>query len=129
MKVLPVRSFLEENHLPTAVFILDCVWELFVLVGREARGKRRDIRLAVSVAMVCSTVLPTLIDFISCFKFQELSARVATDRPYSPTIHVLVMPTQLPLDLRLNFRDLDEALLVGVDVIVCSATRITHHVR
>jgi hypothetical protein len=53
VKVVPVKSFLEEDLLFTSVFIIDCIWELFVLVSRDARGKRRDIRLAVSIAMVC----------------------------------------------------------------------------
>lgn len=35
-----------------SVYILDCIWELFVLVGGDARGKRDDIRLALSVADV-----------------------------------------------------------------------------
>jgi len=46
--------------------------------------------------------------------FQKLSARVATSRPYAPTIHVVVLPSRLPSDLRLNFRDLDEVGVVSV---------------
>ena len=35
-----------------SVFLVDCVWELFVLVGSEARSRRLEIRLALSVAEV-----------------------------------------------------------------------------
>ena len=42
----------------TSIFIFDCIWELFVLVGSDARGKRKDIRLALSVADV-SNFFPT----------------------------------------------------------------------
>lgn len=72
------------------VHLLDCVWEFFVLVGSDARGKRTDIRLALSVA-------------------RDLSSATAASRPFSPTIHVLILPSQLPADLRLTFRELDEA--------------------
>jgi hypothetical protein len=47
------------------------------------------------------------------FIFKLLATRVAESRPYKPTIHVLVLPTQLPSDLRLNFRDLDEGEIVS----------------
>lgn len=85
----PVDSFLEESSFHTSVYIIDCVWEVYVMVGIDARGHRQDIGLALRVAL-------------------ELSARVAPTRPYAPTAHVLILPSQLPHDLRLNFRDLDE---------------------
>ena len=34
------------------MFLVDCIWELFVLVGSEARGRRLEIRLAVHLAEV-----------------------------------------------------------------------------
>ncbi|KAK0195469.1 hypothetical protein F5146DRAFT_1100956 [Armillaria mellea] len=86
-------SYIEPRiwHSPTtSVFVVDCVWELFVLVGQDARTQRQNIRLAISVA-------------------QSLAKLVADDRPYQPTVHVLIFPSQIPLDLRLHFRDLDEA--------------------
>ncbi|PBK91545.1 hypothetical protein ARMGADRAFT_1013942 [Armillaria gallica] len=84
-----ISSFTQQS--PTAsVFVVDCVWELFVLVGQDARTQRQNIRLAISVA-------------------QSLAKLVADDRPYQPTVHVLILPSQIPLDLRLHFRDLDEA--------------------
>ena len=34
------------------MFLVDCIWELFVLVGSEARGRRLEVRLAVHLAEV-----------------------------------------------------------------------------
>ncbi|TFK54070.1 hypothetical protein OE88DRAFT_1675469 [Heliocybe sulcata] len=87
-----VPSFTAEEAVSSCVYIIDCIWEFFVLVGSEARGKREDIKLALSTVM-------------------EISNRVAASRPFTPAVHVVVMPTQLPLDLRLSFRDLDEEYL------------------
>lgn len=75
-----------------SVHIIDCFWEYFVLVGEQARSRRRDILLAMSIA-------------------QRLSNLVAPSRPFIPTVHVLILPSRLPLDLRLHFRGLDEAQL------------------
>jgi hypothetical protein len=52
--MVPVLSFSGETAIQVSVYVIDCVWELFVLVGKEARGKRRDIKLALSVATVRS---------------------------------------------------------------------------
>lgn len=41
-----------------------------------------------------------------------MASLVAASKPFSPTIHVLILPTQLPLDMRHAFRDLDELALV-----------------
>lgn len=38
---------------------------------------------------------------------------VAASKPFSPTVHVLILPTQLPLDMRHAFRNLDEFALVS----------------
>ncbi|KAK0454925.1 hypothetical protein EV421DRAFT_1699786 [Armillaria borealis] len=85
-----ISSFTQQSP-TTSVFVVDCVWELFVLVGQDARTQRQNIRLAISVA-------------------QSLAELVADDRPYQPTVHVLILPSQIPLDLRLHIRDLDEAI-------------------
>jgi hypothetical protein len=45
-----VQSFYKEGSPHNSVYILDCVFEFFVLVPSGARGKRRDINLALSVA-------------------------------------------------------------------------------
>ncbi|KAF8893984.1 hypothetical protein BD779DRAFT_1467564 [Infundibulicybe gibba] len=92
--LVPIDSFLNEESPSRNVYILDCIWELFVMIGSESRGDRYSIRLAITIAM-------------------QMSAGVAVDRPYPPTVHVLVFPTKLPLDLRLHFRDLDELMLNG----------------
>jgi len=46
-----------------------------------------------------------------------------------PPIHTLILPSKIPLDLRLHFRDLDEELVVGRigvfifhELILCSPT-------
>ncbi|KAL6308234.1 hypothetical protein BKA93DRAFT_766050 [Sparassis latifolia] len=87
--ICAISSFCYEVVVHDSVFIVDCVWELYVLVGSEARGKRQDIRLALSTA-------------------QAMSTKIASSRPFAPTVHVIILPTQIPTDLRLNFRDLDE---------------------
>ncbi|THG99521.1 hypothetical protein EW026_g2852 [Hermanssonia centrifuga] len=90
--LLPLASISNAVSPHSHIFILDCVWEYFVLVGSEARGKRKDIRIALNVA-------------------SETATKIASSRPYSPTVHVLILPSQLPADLRLAFRDFDETQL------------------
>jgi hypothetical protein len=41
-----------------------------------------------------------------------MAKKLATSKPFSPTVHVLVIPTQLPLDMQHAFRDLDESEMV-----------------
>ena len=35
-----------------SIYIIDCIWELFVLVGATARGDRINIKVALSAAKV-----------------------------------------------------------------------------
>jgi hypothetical protein len=49
-----------------------------------------------------------MIDFIR----QAMAKRVTVSKPFSPTVHVLVIPTRLPLDMWHAFRDLDESQVV-----------------
>jgi len=42
-----------RDLVPDGVFVLDAVFEVFVVVGRDARDKRTDIRLALYIAEVC----------------------------------------------------------------------------
>jgi hypothetical protein len=58
---------------------------------------------------------------------QQISDRVAFARPFCPTIHALILPSRLPLDLRLQLRGIDEAQLVGffADSIVASLLLLT----
>jgi hypothetical protein len=102
------RDRFSDMHL----VVVDCVWEFFVLVAKDARAKRPEIQLAISVASVCQP--SHLSSFVTInVSWQRLSTHVAESRPYRPTVHVLVLPSQLPLEFRLNFRDIDEALLVS----------------
>ncbi|KII92264.1 hypothetical protein PLICRDRAFT_50680 [Plicaturopsis crispa FD-325 SS-3] len=84
-----IPSLIGQTGLQDSVYILDCIWEFFVLVGINARGKRQNIKLAISIAMA-------------------MSLHLAPSRPFAPAVHALILPSQLPLDLRLTFRDLDE---------------------
>uniref|UniRef100_D8QC06 Gelsolin-like domain-containing protein n=1 Tax=Schizophyllum commune (strain H4-8 / FGSC 9210) TaxID=578458 RepID=D8QC06_SCHCM len=102
----------EDGASKSSVFVVDCIWEYFVVVGHEARGKRKEIRQAVTVAM-------------------DLATLVASERPFHPTVHVLVLPSQLPLDLKLTFRGLDDTVLNGDSVpdhmnLLSSQNALTH---
>ncbi|CAL1707916.1 unnamed protein product [Somion occarium] len=77
-----------------AVYIIDSVWEYFILIGSQARGKRSHIRLALSLA-------------------NGLSDTTSLSKPFRPPVHVLIFPSQLPTDLRLALRGLDEVSLNG----------------
>jgi len=61
-------------------------------VCEQARGNRQAIRIAIDTAMT-------------------LSKEVALLRPYTPTVHVLILPSLIPVDLLLSVRDFDEAWL------------------
>lgn len=43
---------LAETVQQESVYIIDCCWEFFVLVGKDARAKRSDITLGIDTAMV-----------------------------------------------------------------------------
>ncbi|EAU91421.2 hypothetical protein CC1G_01910 [Coprinopsis cinerea okayama7 len=90
--LVPVEFFSQVANPCQSVYIANCIWELFILVGPDARGSRRDIRLALEVAL-------------------EFAKRASAERPFTPNVHVVILPSKLPLDLRLHFRDLDEELL------------------
>ena len=82
-----------------------------MLVGTKARGSRQDIRLALSSAKVHKGLLYFKHSPLKCS--QDLSLRNAVDRPLTPPIHVLILPSKLPLDFRLHFRDLDEEYMAS----------------
>lgn len=44
---------------------------------------------------------------------QQLAEASAFTKPFTPTVHVLVLPSRLPLDLRLNLRELDDTELAS----------------
>lgn len=52
MTAVPSVDALKEN-----VYLVDCSWEYFVLVGQNARNKRRDIAAVMKAATVCSLPL------------------------------------------------------------------------
>ena len=81
-----------------------------MLVGRKARGLRQGIRLALSSAKVHTSFF--IYYFTRRNHSQDISLRNAVDRPFTPPIHVLILPSKLPLDFRLHFRDLDEEYMV-----------------
>ncbi|KAG6813556.1 hypothetical protein H0H92_009948 [Tricholoma furcatifolium] len=84
-----------EASFHESVYVIDCLWEFYIVVGSNARALRQNIELAVHIAL-------------------ELSRRVSPTRPYTPTVHTLILPSQIPRDLRLMFRDLDEiSMLTG----------------
>jgi len=87
-----------ESIDPSALFVLDGVFEMYVIVGTDARGSRHDIRLAISAA-------------------QELAALHAPERPFDPPVHILILPSQIPLDLRVGHtRFMDDYLLNGGEI-------------
>ncbi|KAF8441565.1 hypothetical protein L210DRAFT_3398836 [Boletus edulis BED1] len=92
--IRPVPTVFAETIQQESVYIIDCFWEFFVLVGKDARAKRSDITLGINTAMAMAPL-------------------VAAWKPFSPTIHVLILPTQLPLDMQHAFRNLDELTLNG----------------
>ncbi|KAF9230886.1 hypothetical protein BU15DRAFT_91029 [Melanogaster broomeanus] len=112
IRVIPVLS--AETVQQESVYIIDCIWEFFVLVGKDARAKRPDITLAIHTAMAMTSLL-------------------AGSKPFLPTVHVLIVPTQLPLDMRHAFRDLDEPTLNGGFIPdhmnILSTTEAVEHLR
>ncbi|KAJ4483287.1 hypothetical protein J3R30DRAFT_1756881 [Lentinula aciculospora] len=78
------------KNIPTMIHLVDCIWEFFIIIGSEARAQRQSIRIALHVA-------------------SELVKRVAWQRPYTPPVHVVVLPSQMPLDLRIHLREIDES--------------------
>ncbi|THH08146.1 hypothetical protein EW145_g2904, partial [Phellinidium pouzarii] len=79
-----------------AVLVLHLAYEIFVLVGSEARGERRDIKTGLTFA-------------------QELSSHTARSKPFRPPVHVLIFPSQIPVDLRAAVRGLDDEAIHNTD--------------
>ncbi|KAG8833648.1 hypothetical protein FRC17_010313 [Serendipita sp. 399] len=90
----PVVPFSAFDVAEDGVYMYDGVFELFVIVGRGARGERGDIRLALSAA-------------------ESLANASAVTRSFPPPVHVLILPTRIPLDLRANFRCMDHREAAG----------------
>ncbi|KAF8322294.1 hypothetical protein DL93DRAFT_2205857 [Clavulina sp. PMI_390] len=73
----------DTGRSPNGVYVVDGIFEVFVIVGVDARGDRSSIRLALDIA-------------------KGISAHNAASRPFSPPIHIVVLPSQLPADLRVG---------------------------
>jgi len=43
---------MREGGLHDYVYIIDCVWEIYIMVGCNARGHGADIELSISIALV-----------------------------------------------------------------------------
>jgi len=56
-QVIPVEFMSMEQHIQESVYVINCIWELFVLVGKNARGHRKTIRWAVELSKVTHTPL------------------------------------------------------------------------
>ncbi|KAG9123207.1 hypothetical protein FRC07_000108 [Ceratobasidium sp. 392] len=67
-----------------SVVVLDGVLELFVLIGSEARARRTDILLGVHVAI-------------------SIVGAVESQRPFTLPVHLVVLPSQIPLDLKAGY--------------------------
>ena len=95
MKVAEIGTFPTAFQVTSSILIAHLAYEIFVLVGRDARDRRRDIRLGLTIA-------------------QEFSAHTAKTKPFEPPVHVLIFPSQIPLDLKAALRGLDEEAVVSV---------------
>lgn len=106
-----------EQELQKSIYIVNCIWEFYLVVGKEARSDRRSIKFALDLVIVkiFLSPIPLYSDFLSNFK--KLSMEASSSRPYVPTVHVLILPSQIPLDLRLGIRDLDEAWMVSILIV------------
>lgn len=101
----PVIPFAAVDLTSDSVLMYDGVFELFVLVGEDARGRRADIRLAVAAA-------------------EGVAAASAVTRSFPPPVHVLIFPTRVPIDLRANFRGMDQREAVSLRFLVTQADRL-----
>ncbi|KAF9565525.1 hypothetical protein CPC08DRAFT_815295 [Agrocybe pediades] len=95
--ITPITFISIEPTLQKSVYAVNFTWEFFVIVGKEARANKHSIKLAIDIVL-------------------KMASTVAPQRPYFPTVHVLIVPSQIPLDLRLGTRDLDEAWLNDGDI-------------
>jgi hypothetical protein len=71
---VPVKVIADELSAHDAVYIVDCTWELFILVERDARGKRADIRLALTAAQVRQAI--TLRGVCCCLTISRSSGNI-----------------------------------------------------
>jgi len=84
--------FSGQNMKSDTILVVDCQFELFLLIGPEARGFRKEIGLGLSFA-------------------EDIVRLTAYSRPFTSPVHVLILPSLLPVDLRAALPYLDETSL------------------
>lgn len=52
IKVISIPFISMEQDFQKSIYLLDCIWEIFVMVGKEARSNKEAIRFALDVGMV-----------------------------------------------------------------------------
>ncbi|KAF8586696.1 hypothetical protein K439DRAFT_1659511 [Ramaria rubella] len=89
-----IPSIIAHEIPDDGVFVVDCRLEIYVVVAPRARGKRTDIQLGLFLA-------------------ENISVAAAAQRPFDPPIHIVILPSKLPLELRASIRFCDEERLNG----------------
>ncbi|BFZ62061.1 hypothetical protein YB2330_003140 [Saitoella coloradoensis] len=82
-----IFPFDQSDLRPDNVHVIDGFFEMYVIVGRDARGKHEDIQLACDFA-----------------KDYTKHAFKADGRPFMPVTTVLYPPSSVPRELRINIR-------------------------
>ncbi|ODQ55419.1 hypothetical protein SAICODRAFT_17172 [Saitoella complicata NRRL Y-17804] len=82
-----IFPFDQSDLRPDNVHVIDGFFEMYVIVGRDARGKHEDIQLACDFA-----------------KDYTKHAFRADGRPFMPVATVLYPPSSVPRELRINIR-------------------------
>ncbi|EJD03235.1 uncharacterized protein FOMMEDRAFT_156622 [Fomitiporia mediterranea MF3/22] len=95
-EVKELETFPSPIDVSNSVLVIHLAYEIFALVGSAVRGQRRNIKLGLTLA-------------------QELSSHTARSKPFRPPVHVLIFPSQVPLDLQAAVRGLDADALHGSD--------------
>ncbi|KAL5507061.1 hypothetical protein ACEPAH_6517 [Sanghuangporus vaninii] len=87
-EVKELETFPSPSEVSGSILVVHLSYEIFTLVGSEARAQRRNIKLGLTLA-------------------EELSSHTARSKPFRPPVHVLIFPSQVPLDLQAAIRGLD----------------------
>ncbi|KAL5528214.1 hypothetical protein ACEPAF_7350 [Sanghuangporus sanghuang] len=97
-EVKELETFPSPSEVSGSVLVVHLAYEIFTLIGSEARGQRRNIKLGLTLA-------------------EELSSHTARSKPFRPPVHVLIFPSQVPLDLQAAIRGLDlEAIYTATEL-------------
>ncbi len=84
-QVIPVEFISMEQHIQESIYVINCIWELFVVVGKNARGHRERIRWAVEI----SKVTPTRFFYLSFEPTTSLSRSYHQKLPQRGPTHRL----------------------------------------